>query len=77
MATQSTQMKRKILEVLAHPEASDGLYLRNFYQLHEEDERDIVPGTPEEILAAVYELIEEGKVKTGRDQEEMTFHLLS
>ena len=75
MAKKNGSTKEKILEVLSHPEASEGLYFRNFYQLHEEDERDVVPGTPEEILAAVHELIEEGKVRTGRDQDEITFHL--
>jgi hypothetical protein len=75
MAKKPSATKAKILEVLAHPEASEGLYFRNFYQLHEEDERDVVPGSPEEILAAVYELVDEGKVRTGRDQDEMTFHI--
>lgn len=72
---QSSDIKQQILEALKHPEAEEGLYFKNLYQLHEEDTRPVVPGTEEEILIAVGELVEEGKVKTNQVGEEVIFYL--
>lgn len=69
-------LKTEILQALSHPEASEGLYFRNFYHLHEEDERAAVDADPTLILAALYDLIDEGKVAVRNEGEEATFHLL-
>ena len=71
------EIKKTILEVLAHPEASDGLYFRNFYNLHEEDERPVVSGTQEEILEAISALIREGEIVADESGEEVIFFLNS
>ena len=67
--------KEDIIEALSHPEASDGLYFRNFTLLHEEDERPIVRGSQEEILEALRELVEEGRVSVLDEQAELIFYL--
>ena len=69
------QIKTEILGVLQHPEAEEGLYFRNFYNLHEEDERDIVQGNQEEILEALRELVEEGAVVADETGEEIIFSI--
>jgi predicted house-cleaning noncanonical NTP pyrophosphatase (MazG superfamily) len=74
-ARSSEEIKDSIMEVLNHPEAEEGLYFRNFYQLHEEDERRIVPGDEVQILEALKELIEEGKVVADETGSEVVFHL--
>ncbi len=51
-------VKAQILDVLAHPEADEGLYFRNFTQLHEVDERPKVNAEEAEILDALQELEE-------------------
>ena len=43
------RIKAQILQALAHPEAEEGLYFRNFVHLHEEDEREAVEGDEEVI----------------------------
>ena len=69
-------IKSQILAALAHPEAGDGLYLRNFSHLHEEDERDPVMGDEASIVKALTELIAEGKVSIDESQGEAVFCLV-
>ena len=66
-------IKSQIMTVLDHPEAEDGLYFRNFYQLHEEDSRTPVKGSELEILEALKQLIQEGQVDTDESGEEVIF----
>jgi hypothetical protein len=67
------RIKGEILAALDHPEAEDGLYFRNFYHLHEEDEREPVKGSQEQILEALRELIDEGQVATDETGDEVIF----
>lgn len=69
------KIKEQIIEALNHPEAQDGLYFRNFFHLHEEDERIIVEGQQVEILEALKELLSEGKVSMSEEGEEAIFTL--
>ena len=71
------KIKSQIIAALSHPEAGDGLYLRNFANLHEEDERDAVMGDEASILKALTELIAEGKVTIDESQGEAVFCLAS
>lgn len=68
-------VKNQIIEALTHPEAQDGLYFRNFQNLHEEDERPAVEGDQVLVLDALMELIGEGKVKVDDAEKEVIFHL--
>lgn len=68
-------VKRQILAALAHPEADEGLYFRNFSNLHEEDERPAVEAGQEDILDALRELIDEGRVAMDDSEEEAIFKL--
>jgi hypothetical protein len=70
-------MKEQILSALAHPEAEEGLYFRNFYHLHEEDEREAVRGNDLQILEALKELIQEGRVRADESGEEVIFFLVN
>ena len=67
--------KKQIIAALSHPEAQDGLYFRNLYHLHEEDQRDAVEGSQVDILDALKELIEQGKVRMDDSGEEVIFSL--
>ena len=67
------RIKAQILQALAHPEAEDGLYFRNFAHLHEEDEREAVEGDEEIILDALQQLITEGKVRMNEGNGEVIF----
>ncbi len=69
------QIRAQILAALAHPEAQDGLYFRNLYHLHEEDLRDPVEGTQEEILEELRALIVDKKVRIDESGEEVIFFL--
>lgn len=69
----SDQLKRQIIEALQHPEAQEGLYFRNFYQLHEEDERTVVEGDQVQILDALKELIADGRVTMEEGGKEVIF----
>ena len=68
-------IKDEILSALTHPEAEEGLYFRNFTLLHEEDERPMVHGDQVQILDALHELMDEGKVKMSDSGEEAIFSL--
>ena len=71
------RIKFQILEALSHPEAQDGLYFRNLYYLHEEDQRDAVEGTQLEILDALKELMAADKIVMNDEGEEAIFFLAS
>ena len=68
-------VKEQIVSALQHPEAEEGLYFRNFANLHEEDERPAVEGDQLEILDALKELIDEGMVVVSEGDEELVFTL--
>lgn len=69
------RIKAQIIEALSHPEAQDGLYFRNFYYLDDVDERITVEGDQVEILDALRELIDEGRVRMDDEGEEAIFLL--
>jgi len=69
------ELKTQIIRALKHPEAEEGLYFRNLFHLHEEDERQPVSGEEMEILEALRELIHEGRVRMEEGGEEVVFHL--
>lgn len=68
-------VKSQILEALRHPEAEEGLYFRNFYHLHEEDERPAVRAEEADILDALRELVGEGEVVMDETGTEAVFSL--
>jgi|GEM_PF-904480 len=75
MADKSNKrIKHEIIQALSHPEADEGLYFRNLYNLHEADERPAVEdATPEEILHALEQLITDGHVTQDTSGEEPVF----
>ena len=76
MATDTLgQVKSQILQALRHPEAEEGLYFRNFYHLHEEDERPAVQAEEADILDALKELVGAGQVKLDESGPEAVFSL--
>jgi hypothetical protein len=66
-------VKVQILAALDHPEAEEGLYFRNFFHLHEEDERPAVEADQVDVLDALKELIAEGRVLMVEEGEEAVF----
>lgn len=74
-STKLTQVKQSILDALSHAEAEDGLYLRNFWHLHEEDERPKVQASMPEIISALNQLVREGQVSIDYDQLDVVFRL--
>ena len=68
-------VKSQILKALKHPEADEGLYFRNFSNLHEEDERPVVEADEVQILDALSELMHEGKVVMDESGKEAVFHI--
>lgn len=70
------RVKDQILKVLEHPEADEGLYFRNFYHLHEEDERPAVAAEESDILDALAELVGEGRVRLEETGGEVVFQLV-
>jgi hypothetical protein len=75
MDSHNARIKEEILQALAHPEAEDGLYLNNLLVVHEEEERNPVIGTQEEILQALRELVNEGRVREDKGSESIIFSL--
>lgn len=71
------QVKSEIIAALQHPEADEGLYFSNLFQLHEEDERPRVSGSPLEIGKALSELASEGKVTLDESGPETIVFLKS
>lgn len=70
-------VKKQILQALSHPEAEEGLYFRNFSDLHEEDERPAVQAEQELILDALKQLIDDGQVVADESGKEIVFLLKS
>lgn len=68
-------VKSQILLALRHVEAEEGLYLRNFYHLHEEDEREPVLADLQHLLAALTELVQEGRVLLDENGGEYIYSL--
>lgn len=68
-------IKRQILEALRHPEAEDGLYFENFFNLYEEEERQIVEADQEILLDAITELLRAGLVEADESGEKVVFRL--
>lgn len=75
MNSHNVRIKEEILQALAHPEAEDGLYLNNLLVVHEEEERNPVVGTQEEVLKALQELVDEGRVRQHKGSESIIFSL--
>ncbi len=73
MAKNLKDIKNTILKALSHQEAEDGLYFRNFFNMHEADERPSVNANKQDIIDALNELITEGKVKLGIFDDEIIF----
>ena len=69
------RLKDEILAALNHPEADEGLYFRNFFHLHEEDERPAVVGESSAIREALKGLVKEGIVLTDNTGPEPIFIL--
>jgi len=72
----SSKVMDSIINALSHGEAEDGLYFRNFFLLHEEDQRPGVKAATKDIVAAMNQLLEEGKVRIDYDDLEVTFKLV-
>lgn len=70
-------VKQQILLALKHPEAEEGLYFRNFSDLHEEDERPAVKAEQVLILDALKQLIDEGQVIADESGKEVVFSIKS
>ena len=68
-------IKDQIVSALKHSEAEDGLYFNNLIVVHEDEERPIVSGSDEEVLAALKDLITEGKVVADDSGEKVLFQL--
>jgi hypothetical protein len=73
MLSDKNSVKVQILAALDHPEAEEGLYFRNFFHLHEEDERPAVEADQVDVLDALKELIAEGRVLMVEEGEEAVF----
>ncbi len=77
MSPNKQSIKAQIVAALTHPEAEAGLYFDNLCHPHEEDERPDVSGTELEVLDALKELINEGKVVTDDSGDDIVFMLKS
>ena len=58
-----------------HHGKEEGLYFDNFSIVHEDEERPVVEGAQEDVLAALKELIDEGRVVVNDTQAEPVFLL--
>lgn len=69
------RLKTEIITALSHPDADEGLYFRNFFNVHEEDDRQAISGDEDEVLDALRELISEGLVVMDDGESEPIFTL--
>jgi hypothetical protein len=76
MSADKSAIKSQIVAALEHPEAEEGLYFRNFFHLHEEDERPAVHADQVDLLDALKELIAEGRVVMEEAEDEAVFRLI-
>ena len=72
----SAEIREQVLAALQHPEGEEGLYLDNFYHLHEEDERPRVNASEGEILEVLKTLVAEGRIVTD-DSDKLTIYKLA
>ncbi len=77
MEEQHAKIKALVLSALAHPEAEEGLFIENFYHLHEEDQRPRVDASELGILDALKDLIAEGKVEADDSGQNVVFKLIA
>ena len=75
MSNSITEIKQTLIKALTHQEAEDGLYFRNFFNMHEADERPMVKASKEDISKALTELIRENKVKLSNFDDDVIFML--
>ena len=75
MSKNITEIKQTLIQALKHQEAEDGLYFRNFFNMHEADERPMVKASKEDISKALNELIKENKVKLSSFDDDVIFIL--
>lgn len=75
MSEELQEIKDDIIAALSHVEAEEGLYLNNLQVVHEEEERPLVRGTQLQILDALKELIDEGRVVTNEEGSDIIFML--
>ena len=68
-------VKEQVLQALRHPEADEGLYLRNLRTLHEEDQRPAVNAGEDEIISALNELVAEGLVHIDESSGQVVFQI--
>lgn len=72
-----TDIKREILAALSHPEAEDGLYFNNLIVVHEDEERPIVRGEEDEVVAALKDLVKAGTIETSGTGDTTIYKLKS
>ena len=75
MSNNITEIKQTLIKALTHQEAEDGLYFRNFFNMHEADERPMVKASKDDISKALTELIRENKVKLSNFDDDVIFML--
>jgi len=71
-----TTIKAQILAALSHPEAEDGLYFNNLIVVHEEEERPIVEGDEAAVMAALEELLKDGRIRVSGEGDQRIFQLV-
>lgn len=77
MNTEKSRIKQEILEALGHIEGEEGLYLNNLMVVHEEEDRNPVTGSQDEVLDSLQELISAGEVETVEGERGVIFTLSS
>ncbi len=75
MSSVTSSIRSQIILALRHEEAEDGLYFNNLIAVHEDEERPVVGGTQEEILAVLGDMIQEGEVIADDSGPEVIFRL--
>ena len=73
----ANSIRNQIIAALSHPEAEDGLYFNNLIVVHEEEERPIVEGNEQAIMAVLNEMVAEGLVRSSGSGSQQIFSLAS
>jgi len=68
-------IKQEIIAALSHVEAEDGLYLENLQAVSEEEDREPVSGSQEDILEVLRDLIQQGEITIDETGPKVIFHL--
>ncbi len=76
MKKEIQRIKAQIEAALSHEEAEDGLYFNNLIAVYEEEERQVVEGSQEDVITALEELLEEGKIIEDDSGELSLFKLV-